>query len=85
MQTKVTQTQAIEYWEKYANLYQFEEGSPEYLIDKEDFLNFAQQNNIEEKMYTRSEVRQVLSDFNKQNAMSYFEHYIDKWFDENVK
>ncbi len=25
------------YFKKYSNLYQFEEGSPEYLIDKEDF------------------------------------------------
>ena len=28
---------AEEFFKKYSNLYQFEEGSPEYLIDKEDF------------------------------------------------
>jgi hypothetical protein len=28
---------AEELFKKYSNLYQFEEGSPEYLIDKEDF------------------------------------------------
>lgn len=28
-----------EFFNKYSNLYQFEEGSPEYLIDKEDFKN----------------------------------------------
>jgi hypothetical protein len=28
---------AGEFFKKYSNLYQFEEGSPEYLIDKEDF------------------------------------------------
>jgi len=26
-----------ELFKKYSNLYQFEEGSPEYLVDKEDF------------------------------------------------
>lgn len=29
---------AKEYFEKYSNLYQFEEGSPEYLIDEEDYI-----------------------------------------------
>lgn len=28
---------AEELFKKYSNLYQFEEGEPEYLIDKEDF------------------------------------------------
>lgn len=27
-----------ELWNEYSNLYSFEEGSPEYLIDKEDFI-----------------------------------------------
>lgn len=29
---------AEELFKKYSNLYQFEEGNPEYLIDKEDFI-----------------------------------------------
>jgi hypothetical protein len=28
-----------EYFKKYSNLYQFEEGAPEYMLDKEDFAN----------------------------------------------
>jgi len=32
-----------QYFEEYSNLYQFEEGSPEYLIDREDFLNCMEQ------------------------------------------
>lgn len=27
-----------ELWNEYSNLYSFEEGPPEYLIDKEDFI-----------------------------------------------
>lgn len=36
-------TIAEEYWNMNSNLYQFEEGDPEHLMNKEDFLNFAQQ------------------------------------------
>jgi hypothetical protein len=31
------------YFKEYSELYQFEEGSPEYLLDKEDFIKVVKE------------------------------------------
>lgn len=48
---------AEEFFNQYSNLYQFEEGDPEYLIDKEDFkssiIEFA-------KLHVKEAVREYI-------------------------
>lgn len=72
-----------EIFKKYANLYQFEEGDPEYLLDKEDFKAAIKE--IVEAVVDKCAEEVKLTEFGYEAMQEYSSKAIDKQCILNVK